>query len=98
MATQKEIESISSAMLVYADTDDMTLTMDLSSQDEVQEVVGKFKTIQESFSQKIESHIEILDDESDEEDLWIVVNIVIDNSGEACIDDIKQFIKEIENI
>jgi hypothetical protein len=89
-----ELLSFSNSVVEANDTE-IILTYDLGDGDDTQRFQAKVERLANNFS-NFDITIEILPDQSDEEE-WNIANILIIHNGDS-IEDIKSFIVDIDTI
>ncbi len=80
--------------VVSIDNGVVLLSYDLSCNEEKEKLEDSFKKCLSKYPH-FSSHIEFLDDESGEDEIWIVANVYVEYTPESNIDEIKDFIKSL---
>jgi len=83
-----------SCSIVDIDGDIITLTYDLESLEEAENKAAKVRALIEEMA--FEGEVSVLDDESDEEQPWVILNIELETT-EQSDENIRDFIRKVDN-
>ena len=83
-----------SCAIVEVDNENVTLTYDLSSLQDAEEKKEKIEQLMEDLA--FEGDVQVLDDQSDEEDEWVILNIEL-NTNDHSDNEVKDFIRKVDS-
>jgi len=83
-----------SCAIVEVDDENVTLTYDLSSLQDAEEKKEKIEQLMEDLA--FEGDVQVLDDQSDEEDEWVILNIEL-NTNDHSDNEVKDFIRKVDS-